>query len=73
MKVAISYVSTEQAGLNMKTEIPHWDFDRVVEESKTEWNKWLGRIKVEGKDEVAKRDFTRTYFMPYKGDALSVM
>ena len=67
MKVAISYVSTEQASLNLKTEIPHWDFDRVVEESKTEWNEWLGRIQVEGKDEVAKKRFYTDLFHALQG------
>ncbi len=67
MKVAISYVSTEQAGLNMKTEIPHWDFDRVAEESKSEWNEWLGRIQVEGKDEVAKKRFYTDLFHALQG------
>lgn len=48
MKVALSYVSSEQARLNLETELPHWDFDRVAEESRAEWNQWLGRIQVEG-------------------------
>ncbi|MFY0653191.1 MAG: GH92 family glycosyl hydrolase [Cyclobacteriaceae bacterium] len=48
MKVGISYVSAEQAGLNMDTELPHWDFDRVVKESKDVWNEHLSRIKIEG-------------------------
>jgi len=66
MKVAISYVSTEQAALNLATELPHWDFDRVVEESHSEWDAWLGRIKVEGKMKPIKNGFIRTYFMPYR-------
>lgn len=48
MKVALSYVSTEQARLNLETELPHWDFDRVAAESLADWNRWLGRIRVEG-------------------------
>ncbi|MDP0959164.1 hypothetical protein Q6334_29070, partial [Klebsiella pneumoniae] len=27
MKVGVSLVSEEQARLNLKTELPHWDFD----------------------------------------------
>lgn len=57
MKVAISYVSTEQARLNLETELPHWDFDRIVQESREEWNNWLGRIKVEGGSEEDRRRF----------------
>jgi len=48
MKVAISYVSVEQARLNLSAELPHWDFDRVVRDSRDEWNQWLGRIEVTG-------------------------
>ena len=48
MKVAISYVSEEQALLNMQEELPHWDFDKVVDDSFAEWNSELGKIKVEG-------------------------
>jgi predicted alpha-1,2-mannosidase len=48
MKVAISYVSEEQARLNLEAELAHWDFDRVVRESTEEWNAALGRIRVEG-------------------------
>lgn len=57
MKVGISYVSTEQARLNLQTELPHWDFDRVVEESRDEWNQWLSRIKVEGGTEKQQQRF----------------
>lgn len=48
MKVAISYTSPEGAARNLEAELPHWDFDRVVAESRDDWNAWLGRIEVEG-------------------------
>ena len=48
VKVAISYVSIEQARLNLETELPGWDFDRVKDESRKEWNRRLDRIKVKG-------------------------
>lgn len=57
MKVGISYVSIDQARLNLQTEIPHWDFDKVVEESATQWNQWLSRIEVEGGTETEQRRF----------------
>jgi predicted alpha-1,2-mannosidase len=57
MKVGISYVSTEQARLNLDTELPHWDFDRVVLESAGEWNRWLSRIEIEGGTEKEQRRF----------------
>ena len=41
----------------MQTELPHWDFDRVVQESRDEWNQWLSRIEVEGGAEKQQRRF----------------
>ena len=57
MKVALSYVSQHQARLNLETELPHWDFDRVVQESRNEWNRWLSRITVEGGTHAHKVKF----------------
>ena len=48
MKVGISYVSIDGARRNLEAEVPHWDFDRVREESTKEWDRWLGRVRVEG-------------------------
>ena len=48
LKVAISYTSEENARKNLETELPGWDFDAVVSDSKRDWNDWLGRILVEG-------------------------
>lgn len=48
MKVAISYTGTEQARMNLEEELAHWDFDKVVAESETEWNNQLSRIGIEG-------------------------
>lgn len=48
LKVAISYVSVEQARKNMLTELSGWDFEQVKQSSFSEWNDSLGRIEVEG-------------------------
>jgi predicted alpha-1,2-mannosidase len=57
MKVGISYTSIEGARKNLEAELDHWDFDRVVSESKTEWNNHLGRIKVEGGSDAQQTKF----------------
>ncbi|HEX3857211.1 MAG TPA: GH92 family glycosyl hydrolase [Verrucomicrobiae bacterium] len=57
MKVALSYVSVENARLNLKTELPAWDFDRVVQDSRDEWNRWLGRLEVQGGSEPQRIKF----------------
>lgn len=57
MKVAISYVSIEEAKKNLAAELPHWNFDQIVKESADEWNSWLGRIEVEGGTLTEQRRF----------------
>ena len=57
MKTGISYTSYENAKTNIKTELPHWNFDRIIKESKEEWNGLLGRIKIEGGTETEQRRF----------------
>lgn len=46
-KVASSFISPEQAELNLK-ELGNDSFDTVASKGKAEWNKALGRIEVEG-------------------------
>ena len=57
MKVALSPVSMENAYENMQTELPGWDFDGTVEEAEDAWDKELGRIRIETKDENARKIF----------------
>ena len=46
-RVASSFISLEQAERNLK-ELENDDFDVLVEKGRTEWNKVLGAIQVEG-------------------------
>lgn len=57
MKVGVSYTSVANATFNIQEELPHWDFGKVVAESKSEWNNLLGRIKVEGGTLTDQRRF----------------
>lgn len=62
MKAALSYTSEENAGINLKSELPHWDFDRTVKESQDEWNQMLSRIRIEGGTlEQQQRFYTDLY------------
>jgi predicted alpha-1,2-mannosidase len=62
VKVALSSVSTEGALKNMKAEVPHWDFDRVVRETQDAWRKELNRIEVTSKrPEVLTNFYTAMY------------
>ena len=57
LKVALSYTSERNARKNLEAELPGWDFDRTVRESKATWNQWLGRIKVQGGTEAQRVKF----------------
>ncbi|GAA3584518.1 GH92 family glycosyl hydrolase [Snuella lapsa] len=46
IKVSISPVDTKGAQLNMETELPDWDFDKVRKDSEAVWNNALQAIKV---------------------------
>lgn len=48
VKMGISYVSIENARLNMNTEQPDFNFDKVRTAASSMWNKDLSVIKVEG-------------------------
>ena len=45
VKVAISGVSEENALLNISTELPSWDFNKVRTIAREKWEKELGRVK----------------------------
>ncbi|QXP57560.1 glycoside hydrolase family 92 protein [Cellulophaga sp. HaHa_2_95] len=57
MKVGISYTSVANATTNIDKELPNWDFNEIVDESKKEWNNLLGRIEVKGGSEKDQRRF----------------
>ncbi len=57
MKVALSYTSIAAAHENLAKELSHWDFDRVVNESRQEWNSYLGRIEVSDENQPLKQRF----------------
>ena len=46
IKFALSSVSTDGALKNLKTEIPHWDFNKTREETQAKWNVELSKINV---------------------------
>ncbi|MCF7885266.1 MAG: GH92 family glycosyl hydrolase [Candidatus Marinimicrobia bacterium] len=57
IKVGVSFVSKEQALLNVKEEIPNWDFAKIKEQADNIWNEKLNKIQVEGGIEEDKIKF----------------
>jgi predicted alpha-1,2-mannosidase len=62
LKVGISPVSSEKALANIISEIPGWDFAKTTSEATAKWNRELSRIKIETKDEAARRVFYTAYY-----------
>lgn len=58
MRVASSFISFEQAELNLKREIGSNSFNTTMTNNKATWNKTLSRIQVEG----GSVDQTRTFY-----------
>ena len=48
VKGGISAVDVDGALKNLRTELDHWDFDRVRSDAAAAWNKELGKISVTG-------------------------
>ena len=57
VKVALSPVSCEGAWMNMREELPGWDFERTAKAADAKWNKALGAIEIEPMDERQERIF----------------
>jgi len=70
LKVASSFISFEQAELNLQREIAQDDFDAIKKKGEAIWNGMLGRIQVEGGSDEKLRTFYsclyRTLFFPNK-------
>jgi predicted alpha-1,2-mannosidase len=58
VKAASSFISTEQAILNLQRELAIDNFDQVKQKAKAAWNKQLARIKVQG----GTTDQVRTFY-----------
>ncbi len=62
VKIATSFISIEQARKNLSIEIPHWDFENLVNTTRTIWQENLSRIEVKSKSEVQKSIFYTALF-----------
>jgi predicted alpha-1,2-mannosidase len=54
VKTAISFVSIDNAQLNMDTENPGWDFDAVAQAASAAWESRLSVVQVDGPSEADK-------------------
>jgi predicted alpha-1,2-mannosidase len=64
VKTGISGVSEEGAALNLKAEIPAWDFEKVRLDARKRWAEQIGKIQVTTANATHKRIFyTALYHM----------
>ncbi len=61
IKVGISFVSKENAMLNLKAETEGLDFNDVRQNAADEWEKSLSVIDIEGSDEIKTNFYTALY------------
>lgn len=57
LKVAVSFVSEENAMFNLENETKDLDFDKVREKTLAKWENHLSKIKIESTDEEIKKIF----------------
>ncbi|UAL10131.1 GH92 family glycosyl hydrolase [Caulobacter segnis] len=69
MKLAVSFISADQARANLAEEMPSWDFDAVRKAAEGQWGDALAKIKVEGGSDEQQRIFYsalyRSHTMPH--------
>lgn len=61
VKIGISSVSTENALMNLDTEIPAWDFEKVVNDTREKWNNEMSKMTIEGTQEEKETFYTSLY------------
>ncbi len=62
VKVGISPVSTANALLNIKAEIPKWDFNKVIQDADQAWNKQLAKIDIKTDSLTQMKKFYTAFY-----------
>lgn len=62
VQIGVSFVSIENARLNLNQEQPTFDFEKVRNDAKQQWNDKLSAIKVEGGSEDQKTIFYTGFY-----------
>ncbi|WP_343700934.1 GH92 family glycosyl hydrolase [Chitinophaga sp.] len=57
LRIGTSFTGLEGARKNLLAEMNTWDFEQVKKQAENTWNKALGQIEVQGKNEAAKTIF----------------
>lgn len=57
LKIAVSFTSMDRAADFLRSEIPHWDLEKVKTDAADKWQKQLSKIQLEGASEDQERMF----------------
>ncbi len=57
VRVGVSLISPEQARRNLEQDMPEADFDRIAGRAKSQWERQLARIDIQGGTEAQRRTF----------------
>ncbi len=63
IKVGLSSVNYQGARLNLKKEIPHFDFDRVVKQTQQKWNNTLSCVDLKSSARKKRIFYTALYHL----------
>ena len=63
VKIALSTVNVDGAKINLKSEIPHWDFEKVKQNAELVWNDYLNRIDIEAPQKQKEIFYTSLYHL----------
>ncbi len=63
VKVALSTVSVDGAKLNMKSEMPGWDFNKVKRDAEAAWSGYLDRIDIDAEPKQKEIFYTSLYHL----------
>ncbi|PQV50197.1 putative alpha-1,2-mannosidase [Jejuia pallidilutea] len=61
VKVALSSASIEGARKNLEAELPHWDFEKTVDDADAVWEKYLSKITIEASEAQKELFYTNLY------------
>jgi predicted alpha-1,2-mannosidase len=61
LKIGISFISSQKAKTNLQKEIPHWDFEKTLQETRDKWEELLKRIEIDGTQDQKIMFYTALY------------
>ena len=71
LKVSLSRNSAEAARRNVDAEIPGWDFDGVMAETRGKWRDLIGRVRATGTEERLKTLYGAIYHLMFQPSLIS--